>query len=237
MVSVGIIGFGSFGRFLCEKLMSHAELRVYDSLATVPVNLRADIEQVVASDYLILAVPLSVYEELFDVITPILPKTTVIVDVASVKVKPTELLRSRTTNTIVATHPLFGPQSASVSLESHTFVMCPDVSNGEEYQAIKEFATGLGLNVVEKTTEQHDKEMAYTQGLTFFVARALMSMDIHSVELQTPSYLKLLALAELEKHHSEGLFNTIQNGNPFAEQIRDEFKQQLEAITAQINQA
>ena len=101
--------------------------------------------------------------------------------------------------------------------------MCPDVSSSYAYAEVKEFIVALGLAVVEKTPQEHDKEMAYAQGLTFYLARVLLTMGIHDVELITPSFKKLLDLAELESHHSEDLFRMIQTGNQFLPDIRTQF--------------
>ena len=119
------------------------------------------LEEVVDVDYLVLAVPLDAYTETLEAIKPIVKPHTVIVDVCSVKVKPVETIRSiMPDQPLVATHPMFGPESASVSFAGHTFVMCPEVSTTEPYENIKHFANSLGLGVVEMSADEHDREIA-----------------------------------------------------------------------------
>lgn len=236
MKTVGIIGFGSFGTFLAEKLGTLCQVKVYDPYVSAPERVAADLDSVCESDYVVLAIPLEAYESVGKVIRGKLGDTSVIVDISSVKSEPVRLLaRIFPNRRVVVTHPLFGPQSAVKGLAGHTLVMCPEASDPEHYELIKHFCAGLGLKVVEKSAQDHDKDMAYAQGLTFFVARALMRMDIHAVELQTPSFRKLLELAELESHHSEDLFTTIQKGNEFTEDIRKEFARQIDLLTSELS--
>lgn len=228
MKTVGIIGYGSFGSFMVRKLLGKVGLKVCDSSSAVPPELRADLVSVACCDYVVLAIPVEAYESVLESIKDHLTEQSVIVDISSVKTVPASLIKRHLPGVkTVLTHPLFGPQSAESSLSGHVVVMCPNGSDAHAYKEVKSFAESLGLNVVEKSPEDHDREMAYAQGLTFFVARALMNTGIHHVELETPSFKKLLDLAELERNHSEDLFRTIQLSNPYAVEVRRRF---IEAI-------
>lgn len=237
MKRVGIIGFGSFGKFLAEKLSSHAKVLVY-SHRGVNSSWYAPLEEVAACDFVVLATPLESYDEVLESIKPHMPGTSVLVDVCSVKTEPlAKIARHLPKQRVVATHPMFGPESASVSLKGHTIIMCPDVSTAEEYEFVKQFALSLELNVQEMTTEEHDRGIATVQGLTFFIAHTLEKMKIHEETLHTPSFQRLLDLAELEKHHSAELFKTIQKGNPYAADVRDRFLHIAESINESIDEA
>lgn len=230
MKTVGIIGFGSFGKFLAEKLSSYAKVHVYSSSGKVS-SWATSIEEIAACDFVIPAIPLESYETVLAKLQPHIQPSTVIVDVCSVKVKPLQIItKVLPGQMVVATHPMFGPESASVSLEGHTMVMCPDVSSPEPYATIKRFVQSLSLDVKEMTLEEHDREIAVVQGLTFFVARTLETMGIHDQKLHTPSFGRLLNLAELETHHSQELFETIQLGNVFSADVRDTFIKTAEDI-------
>lgn len=237
MKTVGIIGYGSFGEFLCTALRTSVSLKVYDPQKHVPASLKSSIEEVAACDYVVLAVPLDAYESVVSSIAPKLSRQSVVVDISSVKSEPMRLLNMLLPSAKkVFTHPLFGPQSAADSLHGHVLVMCPEVSDPEAFAILKDFATKLGLKVIEKTTEEHDREMAYAQGLTFFVARALMKSNIHDIELRTPSFKKLLDLAELESHHSDDLFRTIQLGNTFTRKVRASFARQVAELLEELTE-
>ena len=224
MISVGIIGYGSFGSFLTRKLSGHVQLKVVDPSQDIPVKIKGSLEQVCKCDYVVLAVPISSYDSILTEIKSFLRADSVIVDISSVKMTPNLKLEELLPGCRkVVMHPLFGPQSAEESLSGHVVVMCPEVSDVGAYRAVKSITQNLGLKVIEKSAVEHDKEMALAQGLTFYLARALLRCGVHNIELQTPSFKKLLDLAELESHHSEDLFKTIQVGNPFTAEVRQKF--------------
>lgn len=235
MKTVGIIGFGHFGRFLADKLDSVCAVRVYarDGQAG---KWGAELEQVAQSDYVILAVPLTAYEAMLERIKTYIPETSVIVDICSVKVRPIEIITSiLPRQRIVSTHPLFGPQSAANSLKDHTVVVCPEQSNEEAAKSVIALCRQLDLKVVEMSAEAHDQEMATVHGLTFFIAHSLKEMGLQDQTLATPSFHKLLDLAILERQHTEGLFTTIQAGNPYAKVIRDKFTREVESLGKRID--
>lgn len=230
MKTIGIIGFGSFGKFLAEKLSSHARVKVYSQHGKHS-SWEASLEEVAQCDYVIPAIPLDVYHDVLTALQPHLRPESVIVDVCSVKLKPMEMIKQLLPlQPLVATHPMFGPESASVSFAGHTFVMCPESSSREPYEIVKQFANSLGLGVVEMTADEHDREIAVVQGLTFFVARALNVFGVQDQKLFTPSFERLLKLSELEEHHSLELFRTIQLGNPQTQTVRQRFIAAIEKV-------
>ena len=197
----------------------------------------ASIEEVPRADYVILAVPLQSYADAINNLKPHLGNDTTIVDVCSVKVKPLEILRELLPEQpIVVTHPMFGPESASVRFDGHTLIMCPSESTSSHYDGIKQFAESLGLEVIETSADEHDTEIATVQGLTFFIARTLNTMGIHNQKLHTPSFQRLLDLANLEEHHSEALFETIQSGNSHTATVRQAFMRAADELNAQITE-
>jgi len=237
MKSVGIVGFGSFGKFVAENLSKYCKVLVYSQSGKAPKKWAATVAEVAKCDYVILSIPLSAYRSILKLLKPHLNKNTVIVDVCSVKQKPLQIIKTVLPNQpLVATHPLFGPESAQESLSGHILVLCPDDSDTTALQAVKDFATNLlQLRVVEKSAEQHDKEMARVHGLTFFISRILKDFDLQSNDLDTPSYKRLLGLAELEKHHSDELFDTIQSGNKHTQHLRQKFIDAAVELDAKIN--
>lgn len=235
MTTVGIIGFGSFGRFLAEKLDAWCAVKVYSSSGKAN-PWQTTLPEVGRCEFVIPAIPLSAYNRVLKDLQPHLNPKTTIVDVASVKSIPATIIRERLPGQrLVVTHPLFGPESAARSLEGHTIVLCPEHSDDSQYQKVKSFSRSIGLHVVEMSEEEHDREMALVHALTFFIAHSLKDMKLHDQQLSTPSFKKLLQLAELEKHHSFELFKTIQAGNPFAGQIREEFIRELQELNRRID--
>jgi prephenate dehydrogenase len=223
MKTLGIIGYGHFGKFLATQLSPHFSLKVY-SVSGKSNEWSASFEEVASCDFLILSVPLTKHKEVCEQLKPVLHKNTVIVDVCSVKEESGQIIKHHLPGQpVLSTHPLFGPESAAASLKDHTIVICPDVTSENILKPCQEFCEKLGLRVVIMNSKEHDKTMALVQGLTFFVARVLKDFDLESTKLVTPSFRKLIALAELEQQHTKDLFVTIQKGNPHAEDVRQHF--------------
>lgn len=223
MKTIGVIGFGRFGQFLVEKLSPHFAIKAYDK-NTIKPELQTTLADVAQSDFIFLAIPLSAYRDVLTELKPLLRPETVVIDICSVKEKPVRILQELLPNQpIVATHPLFGPESAKESIAGHRLVVCPEVSDPVACQAIQMLAQIEGLKIINLSMAEHDEAMAVVQGLTFFIAHALKDFELHREVLNTPSFQKLLDLAELEKHHSQDLFYTIQAGNERTKQVRTRF--------------
>lgn len=234
MKSIGIIGAGSFGVFLAKHLEQTCQVKLY-SKSGRGGKWAASLDEVAKCDYLILSIPLEAYTEVLQNLKPLIGEQTVIVDVCSVKEKPVETIKAILPGQpVVATHPLFGPESATESLAGHTLVLCPDVSTKEPLQKVASFVARLGMDVVQMSCAEHDKEMAVVQGLTFFIARSLHEMGIHNQRLQTPTFMRLLYLAEIDSHHSDELFYTIQQGNAQAIAVRERFLKTVNELNQSI---
>ncbi|MEL7474348.1 MAG: prephenate dehydrogenase/arogenate dehydrogenase family protein, partial [Planctomycetota bacterium] len=75
-----------------------------------------------------LAIPVAVFEDALATIAPVLEPGTLVVDVASVKVRPIELMLGALPQhcRVIGAHPLFGPQTAAeVGLSGQTVAVCP----------------------------------------------------------------------------------------------------------------
>ena len=84
------------------------------------------------------------------------------------------------------------------------------------------------------TAEEHDRQMAKVHALTFFIAEVLDGLDLANVSLATPSYRRLLSLAELHSQESQALLDTIQLGNPFAAHAREQFVSRADELLARM---
>lgn len=235
MKSVGIIGAGSFGVFMAEKLEPFVEVKMFSSSGKAG-KWAASLEEVGKCDCVIPSIPMEAYEATLSKLKPHLSPKTVIIDVCSVKEEPVEIIqRMLPGQPLVATHPLFGPQSAGESLAGHIMVVCPEVSDKQCLDEIERFSAGVGLKVTKMSVTEHDEEMAVVQGLTFFIAHTLKEMGLHHQKLETPSFRRLLHLAELEANHSEELFRTIQTANQRTKAIRQRFINEATRINHQLN--
>lgn len=236
----GVIGYGSFGKLLAEVLAKHGEVMVYsrnekEKPAWDNVSF-ASFEDTAKADIVILAIGLESLDNVSKRLAGLVHKKTVVVDVCSVKQKPIEILTKNLAGKcrILPTHPLFGPYTVKDgSFADKKMVLCPFDFKGRD--KIMDFLKNkLELDVIEMSAEDHDREMAWVHGLTFFVGRGLMKLNPPKGGLTTGYYQKLLDLVELESTHSIELFNTVQRGNPFASEIRQRLIKELEEIDREI---
>ncbi len=238
-MTFGVIGYGSFGKLMSHVLSGYGEVIVHspsgkkDEAANISFT---SLEEAAKAEMVILAVNLDVLDQTSKKLAGLVNKNTIIVDVCSVKSKPIKILQKNFGENakILATHPLFGPQTVKDgSVSGKNIVVCPPDFEGKN-RIIDFLKDRLKLNVIEMSAEEHDHEMAWVHALTFFVGRGLMKLDPPKSKLSTGYYQKLLDLVELESTHSIELFNTVQRGNPFAADIRREFMNKLEKIDSEV---
>ena len=239
---VGIIGFGQFGQFMAQHLAPFFDVTVCDaadlSREAEKIGVRwSDFETVANCKIVVFAVPLPSFETVLRRAAEFLQPGAMCFDVCSVKIEPLRLMREILPETveIIGTHPLFGPQSGREGIKGLRVAICPLRTN--KAAEIKRFlAEDLKLKVLEKTPEEHDREMAHVQALTHFVARALDELHVAESDLATVSYEELMRAARLVSEDSWELFRTIQNGNPFAEDKRRAFIGKLIELETRVNE-
>ena len=239
MKQLAIIGFGAFGRLAASQLAGRFAIGVHDvQVAEAEVRSAGfapqSLKDAAASDIILVAVPVQAMEQvLADVGRHVRPGATVI-DVASVKMLPSEWLSRHIPDSahIVATHPLFGPQSAARGLEGRQLVICP--IRGDRHLKVAALGEALGLRVRITSAEEHDREMAYVQALTHLIGRSLAQMRIPDEMLKTQTYQHLLDLTGLIGNDSFELFTAIQTLNPYAPEVVEEFVRRAGVLLDQV---
>lgn len=230
---IGIIGYGDFTKVLIEHLSPYAEIVVSSrSNAEGDAGFGAkfgSVEEVLGCEVIIPSIPSQFidgfFEENFDLVNP----EALVVDVASVKVKPVEALLRRLPEScrILATHPMFGPASIARNGGKIAGLKCAvssvRLSQDDEAAVVGFLRETLGLKIIYKTPEQHDKEMAYVQGLTHFIGHTLDEMKIPDSELATLAYEDLIDMRNVQGQDSWDLFCSIVDENPYAKEVQQQF--------------
>ncbi|MFN6944092.1 MAG: prephenate dehydrogenase/arogenate dehydrogenase family protein [Cytophagaceae bacterium] len=242
MGEIGIIGFGSFGRFFIPHLKPYFKITVYDQInlsdAAEEMGIAwGTLEEVVKKDIVILGVPVQFLESLIQEISGIINPQALVMDISSVKIKPVDLMLKYLPESvqIIGTHPLFGPQSGKFGIKGLNIVVCP-VRTHLYGNIFRFFSKVLELNVMERTPLIHDQQMAYVQALTHFIGRAVNEMDIPDVEQKTPAYQYLLDIKRNLGQDSMDLFLTIEQENPYAKNIRNQFIEELNTLNRKLEQ-
>ena len=114
MNRVSIIGFGRFGAMLHSLLSKGFEVDVFDknSIDNSDVN-EVSLEDALQNETIFIAVPIRDFENLVKEISKKISSGKTVIDVCSVKVFPKKVMLDNLSNEtdIIATHPLFGPDS------------------------------------------------------------------------------------------------------------------------------
>jgi prephenate dehydrogenase len=239
---LGWIGFGNFGKFAIPHLSERIEVCVFDrvdkqiDVEAIPGVKWCSLEETASCDMVVLAVPVQFLENLIIDIKDIVKPDAMVFDVSSVKVKPIALMEKYFPSTveIIGTHPLFGPQSGKDGVKGLNLVLCP-VRTRKGLILARFFRHNIGLNVLQRTPDVHDRQMAYVQALTHFIGRACNEMDIPDVEQKTPAYQYLLNIKRNLGQDSMDLFLTIELENPYAKEVRLQLLEELHALNDRLD--
>ena len=228
--STGIIGFGAFGKLIANHLAPHVRLSLHDPAHTkMRLNSGEDfpntsIAEIAECDFVILAVPVDQLCTVCRKLRPFLQPKTVIIDVSSVKIEPVRILNAELPEftQIVATHSLFGPQSAKTGLNGLKIAICP--THGPNHRRIAAFVKRkFALHPITMSPEQHDEEAATVQGITHLIATVLIEMNLPKTRISTSSYDMLKQAIGMVRDDAPCVLNAIEKSNPYAADLRDEF--------------
>ncbi|PIS38785.1 MAG: prephenate dehydrogenase/arogenate dehydrogenase family protein [Candidatus Nealsonbacteria bacterium CG08_land_8_20_14_0_20_43_11] len=235
---VGIIGFGRFGQLLAQMLKKEHRVIVFDNnlvLKNKAKNLGVafnNLETVCRQDLVILAAPISQIEKLLLQIKNKLLNNVIVMDTCSVKEYPAVLMQKILPQKIqiLATHPMFGPDSAKHGLMGLKMVFCPLRVSAKNYQLVKRTFQKLGLKIIQTTPEEHDRQNALSLALVHFVGRGLEKMKIKPQTLTTLGFERLLKVCETVTNDTWQLFEDMQNYNRFAKPLRKKFIRAMATI-------
>jgi prephenate dehydrogenase len=229
-LALGIIGFGAFGRLMAQHLQPYFSLTAYDPAippgpsATMPGVIMTTLAAAASQPIVVLAVPVNRLEESVAAITPHLQPGVLVLDVGSVKSIPAEIMRRDLPATvdIVATHPLFGPQSARNGIAGLKIAVCP--IRGDRALRVAAFLRKcLKLDVIVTTPEAHDREAAMVQGLTHLIAKVLVQMEPLPSQMTTKSFDLIMQAVGMVRDDAPEVFQAIERSNPFSLEVRRRF--------------
>tara|TARA_B100001250_G_scaffold414113_1_gene450752 strand:+ start:1662 stop:2399 length:738 start_codon:yes stop_codon:yes gene_type:complete len=237
MNSVGIIGFGRFGKILSNILQKGFKIKAYDlnSIKNFPGVEFVDQDTVLKEKIIFIAVPISVFESVINDIAPKLDGGNTIVDVCSVKNHPVKVMEKRLGDNIgiISTHPMFGPDSF-ISNNRLKIMMHNTRNIYGQYKFWRRFFLDQGIEVIEITPDEHDKLAAKTQGVTHFLGRMLKEFGIKKTTLDTQGFRDLLDLVDQTCNDTWELYSDLQLYNPYTSEMIAELKKSINSIDTQI---
>jgi len=238
MNKVSIIGFGRFGTMLHQLLIKGFEVDVFD---IDPIN-QSDInfvslEDVLKNDTIFVAVPIRDFEGLMDSLSGKISGKKTVIDVCSVKVHPKQAMLDHLPSEvdIIATHPLFGPDSLQ---ERGSVMMMEKVRDiHDRYEFWKAYFESQNIMIEEISSEEHDMMAARSQGLTHLVGRVIDDFGTQQTSIDTVGYKALHKLVSQTCNDSWELFEDIQKYNPYTQKMIVELNESFKKIVDSLGNA
>ncbi|MGH7496283.1 MAG: prephenate dehydrogenase/arogenate dehydrogenase family protein [bacterium] len=242
---IGILGFGRFGQFWARTLQCDHNVFVTDANAALAslaaasgVAFTSMPELCARAEAIFLCVPVNHFEATVRSIKTHLKPHTTVLEVCSVKVYPAEILMRQlgalAEVELIATHPMFGPDSGANGLSGLPMVMWPLRSASSQYQDWRFYFSGLGLRVVEISPEEHDRLAANSQGVTHYLGRVLQEMNLSATPIDTKGFELLLSVIAQTCNDTWELFYNLQNYNPFTGEMRLRLEEALDRVYSEL---
>ncbi len=229
--TVGLLGCGRFGRMVHEYLSPEKQVTVYDPdsrrLSGLPNA--ASFEKVLASQLIILCVPISSVEQLCKRMAGHLQAGQTVVDTCSVKQHPVQWMLAHLPESvgILGAHPLFGPDSGKEGIAGLKIVLCPVRIDPVTYRQICRYLDSLQLVIIEATPEEHDHQIAQSQAIFHLIAEAMKRLGWGGQTISTPGPETFYRLLKTVQQDTEQLFFDLERENPHTAHYRREFIRQI----------
>ena len=239
MNSVGIIGFGRFGKVLANILQRGFAIKAYDPKPAGPFPgvQFLDLDTVLNEKVVFIAVPIRHFESVIADISKKLKKETTLIDVCSVKSYPVNIMLKTLPDHIgvIATHPMFGPDSYMSNSNLKMMINnTRDLYN--QYSFWKRFFSDQSIQIIEMTPDQHDRLAAKTQGVTHFLGRMLKEFGIKKTNIDTQGFRDLLDLVGQTCNDTWELYADLQLYNPYTEDMVEKLKASTNKLDNQLNE-
>jgi len=239
-MQIGVYGLGRFGSFFARLLSGKAEVKAYsrnpDRPAPAGVR-RVGEEELLAMPAVCLCVDIGAMPEVLARISPRLAPGTLVLDTCSVKELPVRWMRELLPPEvgILATHPMFGPDSGAGGVEGLPMILWPARLEEPRCREWEAFFASYGLEVHRLAPEEHDRQAAFTQGLTHYLGRVLAELHLEPSATGSLGYRRLLGIVEQTCNDTWRLFLDLQRFNPHTPAMRRALDRALEALKAKLD--
>ncbi len=237
---LGILGFGRFGAALADLAREGGcEVRAWDPAAELPAALAAGSEAELAgwAEVIVLAVPVHRVRAAIEPWAGLLRPGQLVMHVCSVQAGPSadlaEVLGERVP--WIGSHPLFGPSALARGERPLRTVVCLNPAHPEADERARRFWERLGCEVQVEEAEIHDRSMAYSHALAFFVAKGLLDLgELDRLAFTPPSFQAMSRTVDSVRSDAGHLFLAIERANPFAAEARQKLLEALAEVHQQL---
>ena len=233
MNTVGIIGYGRFGKVLATILQKGFSINIYD---VKPSNSLDNIsfvtlDEVLNERVIFIAVPIHNFENLLKKISKAIKINRTIIDVCSVKIHTAKVMLKYLPSGvgILSSHPMFGPDSILTN-EKLKMMMHRTRDCHNQYSFWEKYFKDQNIEILNMSPEKHDKLAARTQGITHFLGRSLKKFGISKTNIDTQGFQVLLNLVDQTCNDSWELYSDLQSYNPYTKDMIHRLKKSFEEV-------
>lgn len=191
--TIGVIGYGNFGKVICNTLFPHNKIVLYTTQKMAPserVSVTTSLSELAEqADVIIPAVPIRNFEKTIKKLAKIIRPQTVVMDICSIKEYPARIMQQYLPNNpLIASHPMFGPNSIAKkgSISHMNYVLHNISASSIFYDSLKKYLEHITLDVIEMTPEEHDRLAAKSQFFTLTVGEVYQQMRLMPTTIDTP---------------------------------------------------
>jgi len=234
------VGFGRFGQAFATLLADAGHtVSGWDPVAPVAADFAATSlpAAVEVADIVLVCPPVLHIEEAVRLIRPMLRSDHLVADVSSVRAPAEAAMAQLLGDAIpwVGTHPLFGPSSIARGDRHLRAVVCPNDHHPLAAARMADLYRSVGCTVDTQDPDEHDRSMAYTHALAFFVAKGLIDLDVmEKSAFVPPSFRAMAQTLEAVRSDAGHLFYAIERLNPHAGDARSHLMAALERVHAEL---
>jgi prephenate dehydrogenase len=239
-MATSIIGYGHFGQALAGLLRDAGmSVRAWDPHVAVPDDVgAADAAAATrAADVVVLAVPIPQIHPALVELRPHLDPETLVIDVGSVKTAPIAAM-AEVLGTDIAwagTHPLFGSSSIALGERPLRTVVCPNELHPHGADRARAWYEAFGCEVINQSPGEHDRVMARTHAMAFFIAKGLIDVGAaEGLTFSPPSFRALAQTIDTVRSDAGHLFLAIERDNPYAAEARQALLDALGEVHARL---
>ena len=100
----------------------------------------------------------------------------------------------------------------------------------ENPQLLEDYFSKKHMRVILMTPDEHDRMVAYSQGITHYIGRVLSDLKLKPTLINTLGYQKLLEIVQQTCNDSWQLFTDLQKYNPYTKNMRIDLHKSIERI-------
>lgn len=239
MNNIGIIGLGRFGKVLVSILQKGYKIYGYDkqNIDQIPGVITCGLSEVLKQKVIFISVPIRSFKSLIQSIAPQLNDDVTLIDVCSVKTYPVNIMKKYLSSKvgIIATHPMFGPDSYLSNNKLKMMMNCVNDPNNQ-FDSWKEFFRNQQIDIKEMSPDEHDKMAARSQGVTHFLGRMLKQFGITKSSIDTQGFKDLLDLVDQTCNDTWELYTDLQLYNPYTMDIISDLRSSTEKLHNQLKE-